>query len=278
MKMHGAMDRAHIERNHIAARYLAGGLSDEEAQEFERAFLADPALAEDLELMAKFRAGLAELDRRGELVRDNKRRVLRTLVTPYGLAASLVAAVALAASGYLYHENRLVSRENQTLERDIAALRDNVATLSTPRLPASLEREILTSESDVASLSAPRTVVQEVSFDRSRDSAPHIVVTREPADQWIALTVDAKAFDNEPVLISLSGDAEGKVRGAVSNEIWRGVNLGSPESAKFVVYVNAAKLSAGKYSIAVVSSDGRTRQQDTFTVARNIEAPQPPPR
>jgi hypothetical protein len=189
-----------------------------------------------------------------------------------------VAAVALAASGYLYYENRIVSRENQTLERDIAALRNDVATLSAPRLPASLERELLTSESDVATLFAPRTVAQEISLARGRDSDPYIVVTREQDDQWIALTIDAMAFDNEPVRISLSGDAEAKVRGAASNEVWRGVNLGSPESGKFVVYVNAAKLSAGKYSIAVVSSDGRTRQEDTFTVARNIEAPQPPPR
>jgi hypothetical protein len=276
--MYRAMDRAHIERNHIASRYLAGSLSDEEAQEFERAFLSDPSLVEDLELTVQLRAGLTELDRRGELVRDNKRPALRSSLTPYGLAASLLAAVAIAASGYLYHENRVVRRENQTLERDIAALRDNVATLSGPRLPASHEHEILTSESNVATLSAPRTVAQEISFNRSRDSDPHSVVTRGQADQWIALTIDAMAFDNEPVLISLSGDAEAAVGGAASNEIWRGVNLGSPESGKFVVYVNAAKLSAGKYSIVVVSSDGRTRQQDTFTVARKIEAPQQRPR
>jgi hypothetical protein len=275
--MYGAMDRAHIERNDIASEYLAGGLSDEEAQEFERAFLADPSVAEDLELTAQLRAGFAELNRRGELVRDNKRRVLRTLVTPYGLAASLVAAVALAASGYLYRENQIVQRENQTLERSIAELRNNVETLSTPRLSALFEREILTPESDVATLSPPESVAQRLSLDRSRDAEPEIVVTREQADQWIALTIDAMAFNNEPVRISLSGGPEAKVPRAVSNEIWRGVSLGS-ESGKFVVYLNAAKLSAGKYSIVVVSSDGRTRQQDTFTVARNVEAPQTPPR
>jgi hypothetical protein len=279
VKMHAAMDRAHIEHNHVAPRYLAGSLSDEEAQEFERAFLADPSLVDDLELTAQLRAGLAELDRRGELVRDDKRRrALRTILTPYGLAASLIAAVALAASGYLYHENRIVRSENQALARDVAELRNEVEIRSTPRLPASFARGILTPESDVATLSAPRTVAQEISLDRSRDSDPVIVVTREHADQWIALTIDAMAFDNKPVSISLNADAEAKVRGAVSNEIWRGVNLGSPARGKFVVYLNEAKLSAGKYSIDVVSSDGRTRQQDTFTVARDTKAPQPPPR
>jgi hypothetical protein len=272
------MDRAHIQRNQIAARYLAGDLSDEEAQDFERAFLGDPSLIEDIELTARLRAGLAELDRRGELVRDKARRSLRPSLPPFGLAASLVAAVALATSGYLYYENRIVSAENQVLERDIAALRNDVATLSAPRRPASLERQLLTSESDVATLSTPQTIAQEISLDRRRDSVPDIVVTREQAEQWIALTIDAMAFDNEPVRISLSGDAAPKVPRAVSNEIWRGVSLGSPERGRFVVYLNAAKLAAGKYSIGVVSSDGRTRQQHTFTVTRNMRAPQTPPR
>jgi len=267
------MDRAHIERNQIAARYLAGGLSDEEAQEFERAFLADPSLAEDLELTAQLHAGLAELRRRGELVRDNRSRALRTFLTPYGLAASLLAAVALATAGYLYRENQIVTRENQALARDVAELRNEVEIRSTPRLPASFDNQILTPASDVATLAAPGTVTQEISLDRSRDSNPDIVVDREHADQWIALAIDASAFDSKPVSISLSGDAKATLLGAVDNEIWRGVNLGSPESGKLVVYVNAAKLSAGKYSINIVSSDGRTRQQDTFTVARNARTP-----
>jgi len=57
----------------------------------------------------------------------------------------------------------------------------------------------LTSESDVATLSAPPPIAQEISLDSGRDSVADIVVTREQAEQWIALTIDAMAFDNEPV-------------------------------------------------------------------------------
>ena len=52
------MDAKLISERHLIERYLAGQLSDEEADAFERALEANPALARDVERIARSRPWL----------------------------------------------------------------------------------------------------------------------------------------------------------------------------------------------------------------------------
>lgn len=56
-----------VERDVLMSRYLAGRLSDDEAERFEAWWAENPQVTRDLEAGARMRSGLADLQRRGEL-------------------------------------------------------------------------------------------------------------------------------------------------------------------------------------------------------------------
>jgi hypothetical protein len=56
-----------VERDVLMSRYLAGRLSDDEAERFEAWWAENPQATRDLEAGARLRSGLADLQRRGEL-------------------------------------------------------------------------------------------------------------------------------------------------------------------------------------------------------------------
>lgn len=58
----------------LANRYLADQMSDEERTAFEERMVTDPALLRELELTARFKAGLAHLQQSGELATVLQRR------------------------------------------------------------------------------------------------------------------------------------------------------------------------------------------------------------
>lgn len=91
------MDAKHIAEHHVIERYLAGQLSDAEADAFERALEAHPELARDVERIARMKTGMAVLERRGELA-----KLLAQPVAPpkrravwIGAAAAVVLALGL---------------------------------------------------------------------------------------------------------------------------------------------------------------------------------------
>lgn len=92
------MDAKLISERHVIERYLAGQLSDEEADAFERALEANPVLARDVERIARIKTGFAVLERRGELA-----KLLAQPVAPPNRRAPWVAAAAAAvlALGFL---------------------------------------------------------------------------------------------------------------------------------------------------------------------------------
>ena len=63
------MDAKLISDRQVIERYLAGQLSDAEADAFERDLEAHPELARDVEQIARMKTGLAVLARRGELAK-----------------------------------------------------------------------------------------------------------------------------------------------------------------------------------------------------------------
>jgi hypothetical protein len=91
------MDADHIAGNHVIERYLAGQLSDAEADAFERSVEAHPELARDVERIARLKTGLAVLERRGELAKLLAQPVAppRRRAAWIGIAAAVVLAVGI---------------------------------------------------------------------------------------------------------------------------------------------------------------------------------------
>lgn len=102
------MDRQYIRDAQVIERYLHGRLTAAEEAAFEEAYMADPALLEELELAEKLRDGLRDMpDAELPVPQPARGGWLRLAASPrYGLAASLVAALAVLASGSLYLENQ----------------------------------------------------------------------------------------------------------------------------------------------------------------------------
>jgi hypothetical protein len=102
------MDRQYIRDNGVIERYLQGRLGPAEEQAFEEAYLADPALLEELKLAEHLREGVRQVgvaDR--STVPTPQRHWLGFATSPrYAMAASLVAAVALVTSSALYVQNQ----------------------------------------------------------------------------------------------------------------------------------------------------------------------------
>jgi hypothetical protein len=102
------MDRQQIQSSELIERYLQGRLSPAEEQALEEAYLADPQLLEELQLAERLRGGLADWTAAEQALRPkSSSRWLALASSPrYGIAASLLAAVALVAAGSLYVENQ----------------------------------------------------------------------------------------------------------------------------------------------------------------------------
>ena len=83
------MDTKLMSERHVIERYLAGQLSDAEADAFERTLEAHPELARDVERIARMKTGFAVLERRGELA-----KLLAQPVTPPNRRPVWVAAAA----------------------------------------------------------------------------------------------------------------------------------------------------------------------------------------
>ena len=83
------MDAKLIADRQLIERYLAGQLSDPEADALERDLEAHPELAREVEQIARMKTGLAVLERRGELA-----KLLAQPVAPPKRRAAWVAAAA----------------------------------------------------------------------------------------------------------------------------------------------------------------------------------------
>jgi hypothetical protein len=94
------MDSARIDDDQVVARYLAGQLSSEERDAFERSLCECPEICKEVERTLKFKEGLARLHERGELD-----ALLRTPSAarwrPYA-AAAVMAVLTLGALQWFY--------------------------------------------------------------------------------------------------------------------------------------------------------------------------------
>jgi hypothetical protein len=101
------MDRQQIHDAQLIERYLAGRLSPAEEQSLEEAYLADPALLEEIQLAERMRSGFKDLAAAEGAPQPARTARWRSVAASprYGIAASFVAAVAFAAAGGLYLQN-----------------------------------------------------------------------------------------------------------------------------------------------------------------------------
>jgi len=113
------MDTKLTTERHVIERYLAGQLSDEEADAFERALETHPELARDVERIARMKTGFAVLERRGELAKLLAQPVATSHRRPVWVAA---AAAVVLALGFLVFRQPETSVTAPLLAASLAAL------------------------------------------------------------------------------------------------------------------------------------------------------------
>jgi hypothetical protein len=102
------MDRQYIHDHQVIERYLRSALTPDEAKRFEEAYLADPNLLAEIELVEHLQRGLKSYgaDARQKGRGSAPPTWLRIMTSPqYAAAASVLLAVAVVFAGALYREN-----------------------------------------------------------------------------------------------------------------------------------------------------------------------------
>jgi hypothetical protein len=105
--------RRHLEDEGLLERYLRRSLSGPELEAVEKALLADPELLDQIDKLAAIEQGLADLRASGDYVPPARRpHSMSLLRSPqYARAASIAAAGLLVFSGYLFVDNRNLQSE-----------------------------------------------------------------------------------------------------------------------------------------------------------------------
>lgn len=102
------MDRQYIQDQQVIERYLRGTLNAEEQKRFEEAYLADPELLGEIDLVERLQQGLktyATSPGRRPLG-STAPAWLRIMTSPqYAAAASVLLVLSIVSSGALYREN-----------------------------------------------------------------------------------------------------------------------------------------------------------------------------
>jgi hypothetical protein len=214
------MDRKYIDEHHLVARYLADQLPDAEREAFEAYYVEHPDVLAEMEAAARFKLGLLQLERAGEL-----QRLLQP--TPWSrgprfLAAA--AAIAMLAIGLAFFQMRGPTRQ--------------------PLLVAA-------SSSLVDRLGRPLHVASSHTLLRTRSTSYDAEIELPPSAQVIELKVlpesPARPARYRLVLGSIDDDDS-------MHEIATLTSLRPDEHGLVPVYLNAARLQRGRYRL-VLSGD-----------------------
>jgi hypothetical protein len=150
-------------------------------------------------------------------------------MTPYAMAASVLAAVGLATSSYLFQANR---NQDETIVR--------------------LELE-------AAAFSAPQVIGQQLHLEITRGTEAEIVLPRGEEPSWTVLSIDPGSTGSAPVSITLKDSA--------GHELWRVPSASPSRDGIILLNVNATKMPAGHYVLEIFDPDGRVLQQYPLTVS-----------
>jgi hypothetical protein len=102
------MDRQYIRDHQVIERYLHGALAPDEEKGFEEAYLADPDLLDEIELVERLKDGLKTYAPRPgrQLSGSMAPAWIRIMTSPqYAAAASVLLVLSIVFSGVLYREN-----------------------------------------------------------------------------------------------------------------------------------------------------------------------------
>jgi len=123
------MDAKLISERQVIERYLAGQLSDAEADAFEQTLEAHPEFARDVERVARLKTGFAVLQRRGELAKLLAQPVAPPNRRPVWVAA---AAAVVLTLGFLAFRQSEMPAAPATL---LAASLDKLSSRSESPIP-----------------------------------------------------------------------------------------------------------------------------------------------
>ncbi len=231
------MDRQYIDDHHIVARYLADQLSEEEREAFEAYYLEHPEVVKELETTARFKAGLRELQRSGELdalIGGRPRLLNRNLLA----AAAAVVAVAIGLAFYL---NRPAA--GPLLAAAPAMLRMD----GDMQLAVTSTHQIMRTRSTAAdaTIQLPRTA-QAIELE----ILPEIV--GPAADYRVSLT--RLGGDNEQQLATIG-------------------RLSPNENGFIEVYLDSRALEPGSYALKLTNDQSTYSQASVFSLRVEAAAP-----
>jgi hypothetical protein len=114
------MDREYIREHQVIERYLRGALTADEERAFEEAYVGDPKLLDEIELVERLQKGIQDLSAAGGIERPlaGAKRSGLLFGRQWAMAASLLLVVSLAVTGGLYRENASL-RQGQLLSAGV---------------------------------------------------------------------------------------------------------------------------------------------------------------
>ena len=225
------MDRQYIDDNHIVARYLADRLSDEECAAFEAYYLEHPEIVTEIETTARFKAGLEELQRSGELDVLVAGRP-RAFNFRYLAAAAAVAAVAVGIAFYVSRPTSI----SPLLAATPTMLRANGGT--------------------------QLSIVSTYQIMRTRSTAADAIVQLPATAQAIGLEilpeVEAPAASFRVSLARIDGDQE--------QQLAQVERLSTNESGFVEVYLDSRGLRPGRYVVRLTSDASANASASVFSL------------
>ena len=123
------MDRRYIKENQIIDRYLMNKLSTKEMEAFERIFLEDPEVVQEIELRKRFIRGIRNADRTGLFQFDNSKslgiwRWLPVTFPSFPTVAAVSAAILLMVAILQYSQ---IGRLESVNEKQVNQIRQMMA-------------------------------------------------------------------------------------------------------------------------------------------------------
>jgi len=217
------MDAKHVAERHLVEKYLAGELSEADAEAFESLVASHPELAMQVEYVARMKTGLDVLRRRGELV-----RLLQERPKAWHRSRWVAVSVAAAASVVLvvFLTLRLATPQASMIASTLEGLADSKG--STPRIVAAY---LLTAE---------------------RAAAPAAQINVLKGDgEAVELRFDAAAGTDDLFTVDVL-----RAEGDSLRSIALATKIPGSADGSVVVYVSARALDTGNYLFRLTPDNG----------------------
>jgi hypothetical protein len=227
------MDARQIAERQIIERYLAGALSEEDAQAFEAYVEAHPEMIREIETIARMKSGLTTLQKRGELA-----VLLKPAAPAWYRRPAIVATLAASVAAVVF----LIARP---------------VNLGRSGAPLAVTLQELVGESG----SVP-TISSRISLSRSRGMSP-AALSQQPGDTAIEVILQVSAPDSTAHhAVSLLRIADDSIEPVAKVE-----DLHANAEGNLAFFVSAKSLVEGSYLFRV-TTEGREPQDFSVRMTR----------